>query len=145
VVSSLSPHARQTVVVPVRGSIASVSGSCGAQRLDEAVAVAVVGERFEYTGPGLSIAYEMAVTDGGRIGAQACTAAAWDLDGELLGSTGFLVRPAPGTRYAEPGVAEAVARAEADTATVTCEPYVRPNAFPDPEPPDATPDGVATP
>jgi hypothetical protein len=135
VVSSLTPSARQTVVVPVRGSIEGVTGSCGARRLDEAVAVDVTGERFENVGAALSIAYEMVVTDGGRIGAQACTSAVWDADGDLLGSTGFVVLPAAGTQHAELGVDDAIARAQGDAATVTCAPYARPDAFPDPEPP----------
>lgn len=137
VVSSLSLSASVTTVVPVRGSIAGVvtTGSCDAERLDAAVSPAIGGERFEYTGDRLSVAYEMDVPEGDRIAVQACTSAVWDGRGELLGSTRFVVRPTTGTRNAELGVADAIARADAAAATVTCEPYVRPNVFPDPEPP----------
>jgi hypothetical protein len=135
--SSLSRGRGFTMAVPVSGELAgaSAAGSCDTRRLDAAVAVEISDVRFGYVDGRLAVVYEVGAPDGREVSTQACTSAVWDEDGALLGSSTFTSNASGGTGSAGLGADEAVARAEAAVATVTCVPFVHPGEFPRPLPP----------
>lgn len=139
----LSPPSRSgshEFAVPIGGSIegTTAEGSCDPDRLDAPVAVVISGERVVRTVDGPMVVYDAAppegTLDGARPGAQACTATVWGDDGRLLGTASFYsADPSGGVQDVD--LDERSSLAEVAQATVTCRPYVREDAFPDPKPP----------
>ncbi len=136
--TALSQGRSGPMVAPVDAPIegATATGSCEPGRLDAPVAVAIANARIVDAGDHLSIRYDVEVPEvpeGLQLGAQACTAAVWSANGRLLGSASFA-----GAAVGEVGevpLEDDSTIGDAAEATVTCTPFIRANAFPDPEPP----------
>jgi hypothetical protein len=133
---------RPPLVVPVTGSIegATATGSCGPERLDAPVAYVISNERLEYVDGRLAVVYEVVrpegVPDDVQISTQACTTAAWDSEGRLLGQGHFTLDAPEGTYDAGIGLDERL-RSDATQGTVQCVPFVHAGEFPEPKRPTA--------
>ncbi len=120
--------------LPVRGSLdgAMAEGWCSEARLDTPVAYVISDVRV---GADLVVTYRVgwpdSLAEGEYPGTNACTAALWEGE-RLLDAHRFTLSMAEGV-YEE---AFTPARDLSPTAaTVVCEPFVRPDVFPEPMPP----------
>jgi hypothetical protein len=141
--SALSEPHRSTTPIPVTGSIegATATGSCGLGRLDVPVAYVISNEHLGYVDGRLAIIYDVARPEGvpadREISSQACTWAAWDGEGRLLGKGHGTLTAPPGEYHTWTGPDEGSV-GEVAQGTVNCVPYVHEGEFPDPKPPPSS-------